>query len=40
MTFFYKDRPSDSSLVETIWQAQSEQPVLLFRPPPLIGKWL
>ncbi len=25
MTFFYEDRPSDSSLVETIWQAQSKQ---------------
>ena len=24
MTFVYKDRPSDSSLVETIWYAQSE----------------
>lgn len=25
MTFIYKDRPSDSSLVETIWHAQSER---------------
>jgi hypothetical protein len=24
MTFIYKDRPSDSSRVETIWQAQTE----------------
>jgi hypothetical protein len=25
MTFLYKDRPCDSSLVETIWQAQTER---------------
>src|SRR4051812_45503314 len=25
MTFFFEDRPSDSSFVETIWRAQSEQ---------------
>jgi AraC-like DNA-binding protein len=25
MTFIYKDRPSDSSLVETIWHARSER---------------
>lgn len=25
MTFIYRDRPSDSSLVETIWHAQSER---------------